>query len=234
MDRRDFLAKAGVGTAAAGALWAVPSVAGFDAAFAGASCARTGNVVWDDYAVGTAWTSKSFAAAGSHPALTVSTTGPAVLAGTPTPGADNGQVAAGTFGGIAANYYILRMTANTTGEGYSLTFTFSTAVWNLQFTILDIDRQSSGGNGWQDVVWVDPVYTTAVGPGTAPNTVAGAGTNANRWTGTGTANIPDGSTNGNAALTFAGPITSVTINYLSGNRLDVAQRIGIGNLTFCR
>jgi len=239
MDRRDFLAKAGVGTAAAGALWAVPSVAGFDAAFAGASCARTGIVDWDTYSVGTVWASQFFAAAGSHPALTVSTAGPAVQAGTPTAGADNGQVAAPTFGGIAERYYILRMTCNAAGEGFNVTFTFSTAVWNLRFSILDIDRSDQGGTtGWQDLVWVTqtgagPAFTFT-GPGTAPNTVTGLGTNGNRWTGNGGTNIPDTSTNGNANLIFAGPVTSVTIRYVSGDRLDVAQRIGISDLTFCR
>ena len=53
LDRRDFVKKAGLGAAGAGALWVAPSVIGYNAAFAGASCLQKDTLDWDNQTAGT-------------------------------------------------------------------------------------------------------------------------------------------------------------------------------------
>ncbi len=46
LDRRQFVKKAGIGAAGAGALWVAPSVVGYNTAFAGTSCLQKDTLDW--------------------------------------------------------------------------------------------------------------------------------------------------------------------------------------------
>ena len=232
IERRTFLRRAGLGAATAGAVWAAPSITGFDAAFAGASCAREETLDWSSFANGFAFTSQNYPAVPGYPAVTLTVT--TTLVGTPNPTGTNATVQPGTFGSLPGKYYLLQGTPANTTSGFNTTIAFTVPVFNVRFTLLDIDRQNGGGGlGWQDRLWFDP---TPAGITTVKNDatrVFGTGTSANPWTGLQNTNVANGSPNGNVAVTI--PTTSgVALRYRAGDLLTVAQRIGIANITFCR
>jgi hypothetical protein len=230
LDRRGFLVKAGVGTAAAGALWVAPSVLGIDTAFAGASCLQTGTLDWDTFTTGNTppATLVSQGAVGSYPALTLSYTLTPV--GTPNAQTGNNTVTAGPEGGINQKFYQLRMTPGSAGQGFNLTYTFSQPVYNLKFIILDIDRSQ---NAWVDIAWITSAAAFTFTSNNNPS-YTGNGTAATPWTATGNTAVPNTANNGNANITFAGPVTTFTISYRSGNPNGTEQHIGIADMTWCR
>jgi len=229
LDRREFVKKAGIGAAGAGALWVAPSVLGIDAAFAGASCLQQDTLNWNNFTAGNTppATLQTFPAVGSYPAVTLSYT--IATVGTPGAGTNNNTVQAGPQGNINSNYYRMSMTASAAGQGRTLTYTWTRNIYNLRFTIVDIDR-ITGTQNWQDVVWLS-VTPTIISQGPR---VSGAGTAANPWSGNGTTNVGPNSSDGNVSLSIAGPITTLTINYRSGNPFGTEQFVGIENLTWCR
>ena len=86
LDRRDFVKKAGLGAAGAGALWVAPSVLGYNAAFAGTSCHQEDTLNWGNYSAGNANpTPVTYNAVGSYPAVTVTM----AVAAVNSPGAGN-------------------------------------------------------------------------------------------------------------------------------------------------
>ena len=231
MERRAFLRKAGLGAAVAGAAWVAPSVVGFDVAFAGASCNQQDTLNWGAFATGASFTSQTFPAVGSYPAVTVTLSVVPVL--TPTPVTGNQTVWSETYGGQSNKFWKMFMNNNRTAEGYNATFTFSVPVYNLRFSLFDIDRYDAGnGTGFQDVVWLTGAAFTATKPG-AGNVVIGNGTTASPWTGTGTASVPGNSNDGNVNVVMA-TASAFTVNYRSGDLFNAQQSIGIGNLVFCR
>ena len=210
IERRAFLQKAGLGAAVAGAAWVAPSVVGFDVAFAGASCAQQDTLNWNDYTSGSAFTSKNYAVVGPYAALTVTLS--VTTVGTPSAYTGNKTVQNGPFGGVSANYWLLAMQNNAVNEGYDATFTFSRAVSNLRFTLLDIDRWT---NLYQDKVWIAGAAFNAT---KANAQVTGSGTSADPWLGSATGGVADTSTAGNVAVVMP-TVTSFTISYRSSQYL---------------
>jgi hypothetical protein len=209
-------------------------VIGYDAAFAGTSCLQQDTLNWGSYGAGTANpTPVTYTAVGSYPAVTVTMTVAAV--NNPGPGNNTPQIINGTFGGFTGNFYKLSMTNSSNTQGYDVTFSWTRTIYNLRFTLVDIDRFSgTGGNGFQDRVWL-------TGPSTWTSTrgseIGGtAGTAADPWVGTGTTDVGANSPNGNVNVTVnpAAGLNSVAIHYRAGNLLNDVQSIGILKLTWCR
>ena len=218
-----------MGGAAAGALWVAPSVVGFNTAFAGASCLQQDTLNWGNFTAGSTPPASlhTFPAVGSYPAVTLSYA--LTTVGAPGAGTNNNTVQAGPSGGIAGNYFRVSFTATVANIGRDLTYTWSRPIFNLRFTISDIDRTTTGGQNWQDVVWLNTAFVATQGP-----RVSGSGTAATPWTGNGTTNVGSGSSDGNVVITIAGPISSLTISYRSGSPTGTEQYVGIENLTWCR
>jgi hypothetical protein len=230
LDRRQFVQKAGIGAAAAGALWVAPSVVGYNAAFAGTSCLQKDTLNWNNQTAGNAPVAVTFPAVGSYPALTVTPSLGTI--GTPAADTTNYKVSNAPEGGFTGNSLRLGMTCNAAGEGYSVTFTFTHPVYNLSFTIADIDREVSGRTGWQDSVSLTGgtfTFTKATG-----SAITGTGVTGDPWLGQGTGGVANTSNLGNVTPTFSTPVTSITITYLSGNVLGALQFIAIYNMTWCR
>jgi Prealbumin-like fold domain len=116
-----------------------------------------------------------------------------------------------------------------------VTITFSEPVYNVSFTVWDLDGGptfNDGTNFFNDVV----TFTSSAG---VPTT--GAPASQVTWTpATGraqaTANAGLTNANGNITVTFAGPVTSVTINHIAGavtgSNNPTAQAVFIEDLTF--
>lgn len=234
LNRRRFI-QAGVAGTAAAATWTAPTILSLDRAVAGASCALTGTLNWNTIGVGNPFTSTTLAASGPYPALTISLANTTV--GTPTAVTGNQlvQLTPNPYGGQASPFYKYFMNNNAANEGYTGTFTFSSPVWNLQFTIFDIDRNlaAAPATGFQDKVYLtsSAAFTFTQPAGGLPT---GVGTSGNPWVGTTNTAVPDNSNLGNVSVTFAGPISSFSMTFLSGNLLNRQQSVGISNLTFCR
>ena len=107
-----------------------------------------------------------------------------------------------------------------------VTITLSQAMENLRFQLHDIDSRS---RGFQDTVRiVTPGYTLALGAG-----LQGDGTDGNRIrpNQVGDYNISSGL--GDAVVTWAGPIQTVTFSYIAGiTGNSQNQHIGLGNISF--
>jgi hypothetical protein len=249
VDRRQFLQKAGVAGAAAGAVWVAPSVLGSSSAFAAGSCINPAGLVWSTKAVGSGATNTAatvtlaydIAASGTSPAIHVVVTIAPV--GSPGDGNPDGVDASSPFNGFTS-YYKASMTNNAAQEGYNITFNFyqgtvaggSTTpvnVYKLAFSIFDIDRNNVAA-GFNDQVSLTPGFTILSqgaevhGNGTAPPP---AGT---PWIGSGTGGITDSS--GTVAVQWpqnTNPVNTVQIQYRSFEILNGVQSIGISNLTWC-
>ncbi len=228
IDRRRLI-QAGTAGAAAAAVWTTPVLLSRDSAFAGVSCAQQAVLDWNVIGVGNTFTSQTYPAVGSYPALTISH--PALTAvGTPTSFAGNNQVSGVQTGNVNLPNWRIWMQCNTGGEGYTAVFNFSVPVYNLRFTIFDIDE--SAGN-WQDFVSLSsPAAFTFTQPAGA--TATGAGTAANPWVGH--TNVGGTSDAGNVNVTFAGPVSTFTLTFLSGPNPNngAAQFVALSNFRFCR
>lgn len=232
LDRRAFLTKAGVVGAAAGAAWVAPSVTGAFSAFAGSSCTTTGSIVWSDEGTGTPPTSYTRGPSGNTVTITRSLT----AVGTPNGLTDNDTVVYEQSGGSTHYWYEIFMDNNAEGEGYEATFSFNRNLYNVKFTLIDIDWSGSG-NGFIDDVWLTATggntSFTASYPSSTPS-FSGSGTASDHWRGD--AEAATNSNDGNVDVTFAGPITSFTIHYLgdanSGTNPN-QQAIGLNDITFC-
>jgi hypothetical protein len=229
-DRRAALKKGAIGVGAAGALWAAPSVMGFDAAFAGSSCAQRDTLDWTPYS-GLTFSSKTYPAISSFSALTVThpaitTVGSGVVAVAP-----NDAIVTQNFGGQSAAYYQIQMNNTKTGVGYNATFNFSATVYNLKFTLFDIDYTASS---WKDTVWIGGTFTgfsTNRTGFSTPATFSGSGTVGTPWTGT--AGAASSVSNGNVNVVMT-TCSTFTLSFRSTTPIGTSQRIGLGNLTWCR
>ena len=236
IDRRETLRKAGAAAAVAGTAWVVPSIIG-TSAYAAGSCLQEVVFDWGTLTAGTQVpaapaTLASYAAIPGYPALTISQS----LAQVGTPGASSnapatGFVGSGEFGGRTANYYRFAMNNDASGEGWTATFTFSNPVYNVRFQLLDIDTAGSATDGFRDlVVLTSPAsFGFTLDPG---GTVSGNGTSGTPWTGESTVDTDED--NGNVNVTILGPVSTFSISFLSGDRINANQAIGIDNITFCR
>jgi uncharacterized repeat protein (TIGR01451 family) len=131
-----------------------------------------------------------------------------------------------------------QMTAatNTGADGLTTSFVFSEPVYNLQFTIEDIDGGPTYTGGFTDHVYVSA--NAGVLP-SAVTVVNAANVNYNAGLGRleAIANIGIANDQGNATVTFAGPVTSVTVRHTSGPTIAPAptnQWIFIDDFTFLR
>lgn len=250
-DRREFLQKTGVATAAAGAAWAAPSVLGTSAAWAGGPSCQSKFIL--PFSTGTF----SGKLAGTPTANSVSVTkisgpGPtptltALIAATsnPTPNTNNNTVTAAAAPGqtYTTKMYVLHMNStHNTNQGYSVTFTFGAPVYQVQFQIVDIDKNTAGGQNYDDQVWL-----TATGSNTAftiptgtrgANVIGGGGTSqTDAFRGNAVSNYNDNT--GSVTINYAGPIDSFTLNYRSllgtgtGTTGVTEQFIGLRDITFC-
>lgn len=263
VDRRAFMQKAGIAGVAAGAIWAAPSVLGSSTAFADGSCIYKGSLLWSTLTKGASEPNTSKVVTlvdhlpgyGSVTGVTVTMT---VTPSTPNPGAgsgNNGGVRAtvpypGTNpGGLdgVASYYALSMNNGAQNRGYTVTFSFTNTatnaplnVYNLQFTIIDIDRDTTTTNNYKDAVAISPAPTSTI---LGSNVIGGGtgtpgGTGTNPWTGKADAGIENAS--GDVAITYSGPISTTTITYWSDNSQtgkagtgNDIQYVGVGDLTWC-
>ena len=245
VDRRSFLVKAGAGGAAAGALWVAPSVIGYNAAFAGASCLIHETLTWGTTTgAGNGSTvpySLSYAAGGGM-TLGIAKTN---IGGGPTTSSGNLLVESlvtgggGTFpgdGGVTTgSEFLQHFSANATGVGQALTFTFSKPVYQLSFTLVNIDFRN--GN-WQDTVWITGAAFTAVpnprrprpptpSPGPAPRPTHG-------WAAPPSGRAASGAAAGNVTVTMAGPVSSFVLNFTTGASHGSTEHVGLLNLAWCR
>jgi hypothetical protein len=106
------------------------------------------------------------------------------------------------------------MTDSSANRGYDVTFNFYSgttgttpiSVYNLAFKVIDIDRQAVNGDGFNDKVWLTSGFTTT----SKGSKVAGVGSSATSWTGTGTGGVTND--DGTVAVKYAGPINSTTMS----------------------
>lgn len=190
-------------------------------------------------------------AQGTSPAIIVRVT---VVPTNPNPGAgsgNNGGVNAtvpypgSNPGGLDGymQYYALNMNNGARNLGYTVTFAFFTStggatlgaaksVYNLKFTLYDIDLDSTTNNKYKDSV----VLSTAPNSVSLGTHVTGSGTPLSPWTGSSAANGGVIDQTGNAAVTYTGPIAATSVTYHSDNvtaNQNQIQYVGISNLTWC-
>jgi hypothetical protein len=269
ISRRRLLQKAAIGTGVAGAVWAAPSLLSLDAAHACGSipCLTTTSFVWVvRYGVNVSGTPAG-AANRSLPGAAIGGVTVTPTVADPTlqlalPGGDwrtrsSGEanwhlVASQQIGGTVgvSSFLKSRMgqgTAANAGASYTNTLSFSTAVRNLTFSVLDIDLLITGGAGdYRDVVVVSGTGPSGVVPfsvlaqGVA---VSGAGTTTNPFVGN--QNVSDTASGtpgpGNVTVCFTRPVTQVSVQHRRGTTTGVTggsplfggQHIGISDLTWC-
>ncbi len=123
-------------------------------------------------------------------------------------------------------------TALTGTDSQTVTFTFSQPVSNLSFTVVDIDGGPTYTGDWND--YVD--FNSNAG---FPTAVTSSGVNYNAATGRANANTNTNLTDatGNITVTYAGPLTSVTVTHLRGPILTTTpqnQWVFIDDLTYTK
>ena len=242
VDRRRFLKYSGAASAVAGGVWVAPSVLGSSAAFAAGSCINHATLDWDNLGTGGSMPAPStggtvtgkavIPASGSSPAIQVKMT----VARINTPGTGAGVyngILNQQNGGIPGSQYFIGMSNDTANEGYKMTFEFyNTAgttrinVYQLDFTICDIDRSGTTNNGYQDVITLSPAPTSAV-PGST--NVTGS----NPYSATAGDNTLPTSSDGNLHVTYSGPVNTVVVDFTSGNRHGSIQSVSIADLSWC-
>lgn len=242
LDRRKFIARSGIGAAAAGGLWLAPQIVTSNAAFAGASCLREETIAWSGSG---AWSGVTYPISGSYPELTV--TASTTQVGTLTPLTGNGQIDNQAREGMpTGSRFFLGMDDAAYGAGFDTTFTFTgDDAWNVRFAIYDIDLANVTLNRFTDKVWVTTTPsstpattsngTSPTGTGTATSPFVGSG-NVTTWTG---AADNFSANSGWGGYTLAGPVSSFTIHYRADRVPNFLQRnynqyIGVGSIIFCR
>jgi hypothetical protein len=221
-NRRSFLKKAGI---AGAAVWAAPTLLSATAAHAQGTCAPE-TLDWDAFTVGSLFTNA--ATTGANPVTVTLGLANVPAPPTTTPQANNGRIVAGPSGGIAGNALFVGQNSQAPGVGQTITFSFSQPVYNLSFTVTDLDNQS---NAWFDLLEILTAGYTFAFAGTT--LLTGNGTNANRFRNTNNnLNLPNTDARGNVTLTWAGPVSSVQMRYTNGNQSGGSQLIRITDLTF--
>jgi hypothetical protein len=240
-SRRSFLGRAAVGAAAGGLVWAAPSILTVDAA-AAASCGTGGTLNW-----------ANATPPGNPTSITVGTVVATIAHTDPNNvgSSPNFAVNTGTFGGQSSAWYQMQMEGAQTNQAMTVTFTFSKQVNGLTFQFFDIDQNADADTTgfYRDVVWVTGTNAANATVGTSAtnlgSSVSGNGTFASPFLpNNGSSNATAGQ--GNARITFNGPVQTVTITYQAraprrGNNTAYpypngagngwsSQRIGIGNM----
>jgi len=206
---------------ARGAAWSVPVVALAVAAPASASTSGgclTGKLDWDGLK-NEKQTGKVLVPTGSTGVtVMITTTGDTTAAG-------NGVVTDTITGGLSK---VIRFTSenNHRNTVQQVTVTFSKAVRNVSFSLLDVDSKTGG---YQDLVTI----LTAGWTGTKHSNVIGDGTPAHPYRAKNT-NSPvlGSSADSNVDLSFAGPLTSISFAYAQDGRMTGDPFIGISDIVF--
>ena len=230
--RRRFLQRAAV---AGAATWVAPTILTHQAAAAATCVALT-----------TAWQSLG----PPIPSGTTVYTGPPSLTFTyadPTSAVTTSAVDS-TFVRGGFNTYHMQLGSVGTGAGpVTITFTFSTPVTDLSFSVLDVDKNTTGNPAYVDAIVVGGFLGGVLGTPQTATTTSNPLYVADTSVGTtykfnGIANAPNASTLADVGFTFAAPIDTVVIEYrrcTNPNTCSVptpvtaTQGIGISNLGFC-
>lgn len=145
-------------------------------------------------------------------------------------GPDNLVVMDGPDGGLPAGQDYLNV-----GFGGDCTcqqvvsFTFSAPVYNLTFTLGDIDSYS--GNVFQEAAWLTPGFAIS----NQGASVSGLGTATNPFTATLGLNVPPESSAGNVTVLYPGPVTVVQLTMLDVFPVDAGasgHSLDVFNMTF--
>lgn len=110
------------------------------------------------------------------------------------------------LGTLATDSLQFQQSGATTGQ--TVTFTFSKPVSNLTFSVADLDNS---GTLYQDRVSFSPAPTSSV----LGANVAGVGSSADPLRGTGTSAVNSDVTASWAKVSFAGPLTTLTMTFRS-------------------
>lgn len=238
IDRRTLLRTGAAGAALA---WVTPAILTVDAASAATCMVET--VLWSDFSIDvdnldTSSFSVPYAASDTLTIAYDETTPPA------PPTADAGYATVSPLGGVISSFITLEMDASTGGQQVSITFTFTTPVRDLNFTLLDVDL---GSGNWQDRVVLtatesgSPVLIGAgdftLNPLFVSHAVVGS---TDQFTGildpsgVGTG-VPNFDTDANVEVTYAALVDTLVITYIAmPEAVDPAlQQIGITDFTFC-
>lgn len=226
LSRRQLLERLAVGGAI---VWSAPLISSPAYAAGPASCV---NSTLDWNTLGTPGTTFSSATVAG---VTI-TLNPSTFYGGTTALGTNRTIIASPIGGIATQGVQFEQTP-INGGGQNISFTFSRAVYNVSFTIADIDTVT--GN-WSDrVIVVSPsTFTYSMPTG---STVIGAGTSTGTTTTTGpfrnsnnNLNYSNSQNGGNVTITFPGPLTTFQMKFqcdtISGGS---NQLIKISPIGFC-
>ncbi|MCU0309569.1 MAG: twin-arginine translocation signal domain-containing protein [Acidimicrobiales bacterium] len=243
VDRRRFLVKAGATAAVAGGLWAAPEILTPSRAFAGTSCVLRASTL-NNALTPPQWRTLSWPASGSYPAVAL-TVPPAsnIAIGSPSPNTGNASIRVPVLTGVGVPsvpvfYFDLNDADGTAGggEGWTTTFVFSVPVFNVEFRVWDIDRNTtSDGNGQN---YRDSVSVTATGGATVSGTAPGggvSGTPAGPFLGDIVGNELE--TRSYVDFFLSGAVTSFTLVYrnaIPAGQDGTRMIIGIGDIGFCR
>jgi uncharacterized repeat protein (TIGR01451 family) len=139
----------------------------------------------------------------------------------------------GTSNGSAAGILSMRQDASAVGASQTTTITFSEPVYNLSFTVRDIDGGPTYVGNWNDIA----NFTSDNG---FPSANPASGVSYAAGTGQATAinNANTTGTSGNITVTFAGPVNTLSVQHVSGpinsGSNPAEQVIYIDDLTFLR
>ncbi len=250
LDRRRFLRQAGVVGAVGAAAWVAPSITGANTAFAATSC----SAMVDESAL-TGWTrtgsgasatlTKSYAAVGAKPPLTVTFTTSSWNAGRTD--ANNLSVQTGTLSYGGTNPHILvKGTPNSGVKGANgnqgwieVVLTFSAGVTNVTFDVENISGFGLAGVYRRWEVWMSGSTNATPPPSftytTNDSTTTGGGITGSPWT-------RNDRSYGSASVSMVGsnasPITYLKFHFDMwrgwADSLPSAMDAGLANLTFCR
>lgn len=216
-ERRDAV-RTSRRTVVRGAAWSVPvvSLAATAPAYA-ASCGTAEILRWSNYTDGTVFSTAQFGTT----TITISQSGDL--------GPDSGKVIHQPEGGFnpTLRFYPANLVS---GSSVRVTVAFDRPVSNLSFGILDIDNGGYGSNSfaWRDRVVVETTPTSA----SLGSRVQGGGTASSPYSNNQDGALANTSPNGNATLTWAGPISTVSFRYYQVGTPTGTPHTGLSNISF--
>jgi hypothetical protein len=208
-----------------GAAWSVPVVALAVAAPASAATSGchvlTGKLDWDLFSNGSTQLGKVLTTTVSGVTVTITVTGEYATG--------NGTVTSTATGGQSK---VLRFydRENRSNTSQTVLITFSKPVQNVQFSVLDVDSQtSSPTNAYEDLVVVNtPGWT-----GSKHSNVRGSGTAKDPYRGKTTNSPVAGSSNAsNVDLGWSGALSAVSFTYAQDGKVGGGPFIGISDIYF--
>lgn len=137
---------------------------------------------------------------------------------------NDGTVSAQNVGGIGQRGYQINqfnganaLTQPTAGDFQTVVFTFAEDLYNVRFSITDIDRAWRTGNATRD--FLDGVVLESAAARTfsipAGSTVTGSGTAASPWFNSVDGNKNEDATGGQVDVVYPGPVRSFTVRYFN-------------------